>query len=138
MSGLVANSSVEQERTNSRMSGIQRGDSTDTTMSTSQESCRAATPTGLRALAIAASMAETSNVPESANSRIKAKRKRASPAQVAILKWFYAKNAFPDTECRLYLADKLGMTPRSVQIWFQNQRQHDKAAMQAAKRQISS
>lgn len=104
-------------------------------------SCRTPTPIGLKTLAFAAALAEPCLVTKAAphsfappaqlETKVKAKRKRASPAQVAILRLFYQRNAFPDTQCRLYLAQKLGMTPRSVQIWFQNQRQHDKAAAES-------
>ena len=54
---------------------------------------------------------------------IKAKRKRASARQVEILRQAFAQNPFPSSETRRRLAEELGMTPRSVQIWFQNQRQ---------------
>lgn len=54
---------------------------------------------------------------------IKAKRKRASVRQVEILRQAFVQNPFPTSETRRRLAEELGMTPRSVQIWFQNQRQ---------------
>lgn len=92
----------------------------------SSSSCRSPSPIGLRTLALAATIAEPHF--ESTGMKVKPKRKRATPGQVAVLKIFYSRNPFPDTDCRQYLAEKLGMTPRSVQIWFQNQRQHDKAA----------
>lgn len=101
----------------------------------SMKSVEMTQPIGLCALAMAASLAECSetSAPKliapvvQSTPNLKPKRKRASPAQVAVLKQFYGRTPFPDTECRQYLALKLGMTPRSVQIWFQNQRQHDKA-----------
>lgn len=94
----------------------------------STESLNSAPSIGLTTLALAASLAEHKPATPTPDKSIKPKRKRANPAQVAVLKMYYAKNPFPDSEIRLFLAQKLGMTPRSVQIWFQNQRQHEKAA----------
>ncbi|TPX72380.1 hypothetical protein SpCBS45565_g00471 [Spizellomyces sp. 'palustris'] len=54
---------------------------------------------------------------------LKAKRKRASPAQLNALNAVFEKTFFPSTELRLRLAQQLAMTPRAVQIWFQNKRQ---------------
>lgn len=100
----------------------------------SLSSCRSPSPIGLRTLAFAATMVEPHF--DTACSKVKPKRKRATPGQVAILKMFYARNPFPDTDCRHFLAERLGMTPRSVQIWFQNQRQHDKASTEPSKSSI--
>ncbi|KAJ1835983.1 hypothetical protein LPJ63_000699 [Coemansia sp. RSA 2711] len=54
---------------------------------------------------------------------IKGKRKRASPQQLEVLNKVFASTSFPSTEMRNRLARELGMTPRTVQIWFQNKRQ---------------
>ncbi|KAJ2653467.1 Short stature homeobox protein 2 [Coemansia sp. RSA 1250] len=54
---------------------------------------------------------------------IKGKRKRASPQQLEVLNRVFASTSFPSTEMRNRLARELGMTPRTVQIWFQNKRQ---------------
>lgn len=54
---------------------------------------------------------------------IKPKRKRASSFQVSKLNQVFAQTFFPSSELRLSLAMELGMTPRTVQIWFQNKRQ---------------
>lgn len=54
---------------------------------------------------------------------IKKKRKRADADQLKVLNEVYARTAFPSTEERNALAKQLGMSPRSVQIWFQNKRQ---------------
>lgn len=54
---------------------------------------------------------------------IKPKRKRASSFQVSKLNQVFAQTFFPSSELRLSLAIELGMTPRTVQIWFQNKRQ---------------
>ncbi|KAJ3263823.1 hypothetical protein HDU77_009847 [Chytriomyces hyalinus] len=50
------------------------------------------------------------------------KRKRASVAQIAALDDAFSMNPNPDSATRKLLAVKCGMTPRSVQIWFQNRR----------------
>ncbi|KAJ1727858.1 Short stature homeobox protein 2, partial [Coemansia biformis] len=55
--------------------------------------------------------------------QIKGKRKRASPQQLEVLNKVFASTSFPSTEVRNSLAHELGMTPRTVQIWFQNKRQ---------------
>ncbi|KAJ2787711.1 hypothetical protein GGI15_000482 [Coemansia interrupta] len=54
---------------------------------------------------------------------IKGKRKRASPQQLEILNKVFSSTSFPPTDMRNSLARELGMTPRTVQIWFQNKRQ---------------
>ncbi|KIP10875.1 hypothetical protein PHLGIDRAFT_184498 [Phlebiopsis gigantea 11061_1 CR5-6] len=65
---------------------------------------------------------------------IKKKRKRADAEQLKVLNETYNRTAFPSTEERIDLAKKLGMSARSVQIWFQNKRQ----AMRQSSRQASS
>ena len=49
---------------------------------------------------------------------IKPKRKRATPDQLKVLNQTYERTAFPSTEERIQLAKDLGMSPRSVQIWY--------------------
>lgn len=83
-------------------------------------------PNSLEALAIAASIVDSISRPQNDDLMVKPKRKRASEYQLIVLKQHYAKDPFPSTQCRQQLALKLGMSPRSVQIWFQNQRQHFK------------
>ena len=48
----------------------------------------------------------------------KKKRKRADADQLRVLNEVYARTAFPSTEERQDLALRLGMSPRSVQIWY--------------------
>ncbi|KAI8987939.1 hypothetical protein BDF20DRAFT_832826 [Mycotypha africana] len=54
---------------------------------------------------------------------LKAKRKRASANQLMVLNSIFSQTYFPSTEIRIELGKKLGMSPRTVQIWFQNKRQ---------------
>ncbi|KAK9322532.1 hypothetical protein V1517DRAFT_133164 [Lipomyces orientalis] len=56
-------------------------------------------------------------------SPLKPKRKRATQHQVNRLNEVFQQTFFPSTEQRLELSRELGMTPRTVQIWFQNRRQ---------------
>ncbi|OSD06902.1 homeobox-domain-containing protein [Trametes coccinea BRFM310] len=65
---------------------------------------------------------------------VKKKRKRADAEQLKVLNETYNKTAFPSTEERNELAKKLGMSSRSVQIWFQNKRQ----AMRQSSRQAAA
>ncbi|WVQ95786.1 hypothetical protein IAU59_002885 [Kwoniella sp. CBS 9459] len=62
----------------------------------------------------------------------KAPRKRADDAQLGILNEVFERTAYPSTEERDVLAKRLGMTSRSVQIWFQNRRRAVKVDAQSA------
>ncbi|KAJ3038061.1 hypothetical protein HDV00_001021 [Rhizophlyctis rosea] len=53
----------------------------------------------------------------------KPKRRRATPQQLLVLNQVFKQTFFPSTDLRLRLARQLNMTPRAVQIWFQNKRQ---------------
>ena len=48
---------------------------------------------------------------------VKPKRRRADAAQLRVLNEVYARTAFPSTEERAQLGQRLGMSPRQVQIW---------------------
>ncbi|KAJ9098702.1 hypothetical protein QFC21_004350 [Naganishia friedmannii] len=54
------------------------------------------------------------------------KRRRTSPEELKILEDAYLVNTLPSSEDRTRLAERTGMTPRAVQIWFQNKRQTEK------------
>ncbi|CDO57919.1 hypothetical protein DV113_004358 [Geotrichum candidum] len=54
---------------------------------------------------------------------VKPKRKRATADQINRLNQVFEQTFFPTSDQRLDLAQELGMTPRTVQIWFQNKRQ---------------
>lgn len=47
-------------------------------------------------------------------------RKRTSPEQLAVLESSFAENPKPSAMTRKLIAEQIGMTPRSVQVWFQN------------------
>lgn len=56
-------------------------------------------------------------------------RRRTSRAQFKILETSFYENAKPNATMRRWLAHKLGMTPRSVQVWFQNRRAKAKSQL---------
>jgi hypothetical protein len=53
-------------------------------------------------------------------------RRRTSRAQVIVLEDAYSRTTKPDGPLRVSLAERLDMTPRGVQVWFQNRRAKDK------------
>ncbi|RKO89106.1 hypothetical protein BDK51DRAFT_40185 [Blyttiomyces helicus] len=59
---------------------------------------------------------------------MKAKRKRATPCQRDLLNEIFRNTRFPSTPVRERLAQVLDMSPRAIQIWFQNKRQSCPAA----------
>ncbi|KAI8637192.1 Homeodomain-like protein, partial [Parasitella parasitica] len=61
-------------------------------------------------------------------------RRRTSRAQLKVLEKSYTENPKPSAAIRRILAQKLEMTPRGVQIWFQNRR----AKAKQSKRKPSS
>ncbi|KAG8791469.1 hypothetical protein FRC12_009119 [Ceratobasidium sp. 428] len=69
-----------------------------------------------------ASTPRTSHSPE-VSTETKPKRRRANAAQLRLLNETYARTMFPTTEERAEIARRINMTPRQVQIWFQNRRQ---------------
>ncbi|OAD00537.1 Homeodomain-like DNA binding domain-containing transcription factor [Mucor lusitanicus CBS 277.49] len=68
---------------------------------------------------------------EDSDSPIKAKRRRANAKQLEVLNRVFDRTFFPSTQMRAELGRQLGMSPRTVQIWFQNRRQ----AMRTRERQ---
>ncbi|CAG8569638.1 852_t:CDS:1 [Ambispora leptoticha] len=64
------------------------------------------------------------------NARRKRSRNVTSPYQSRVLRKVLAVTSFPSTEMREALASSLNMHPRTVQIWFQNQRQKAKNNLQ--------
>ncbi|KAI9277600.1 hypothetical protein BY458DRAFT_453211 [Sporodiniella umbellata] len=63
--------------------------------------------------------------------QLKTKRKRASSEQLQVLSKVFRRTFFPSTQMRVQLGRQLKMSPRTVQIWFQNRRQ----AMRTKERQ---
>ncbi|KAG9305052.1 hypothetical protein G9A89_007455 [Geosiphon pyriformis] len=55
------------------------------------------------------------------------KRTRATPEQLAILEETFKTNTSPNSKVREALAEKVNMSERSIQIWFQNRRAKMKA-----------
>lgn len=47
-------------------------------------------------------------------------RKRTTPEQLAVLEKAFLEATKPTASARKTIADMIGMTPRSVQVWFQN------------------
>lgn len=58
--------------------------------------------------------------------KTKKTRKRTSKLQLAELNKMFAINTLPSLRERQILGQKVGMTPREVQVWFQNKRQNSK------------
>ncbi|KAF9365277.1 hypothetical protein BGX34_010671 [Mortierella sp. NVP85] len=59
------------------------------------------------------------------------RRRRTSKSQFKKLEKTFNENPKPDASTRRYLAQKLSMSPRDIQVWFQNRRaksKHTKAA----------
>jgi hypothetical protein len=54
------------------------------------------------------------------------KRQRTTPEQLEVLEKIYEKEKLPGSDLRKELALKLKMTPRRVQVWFQNKRAKEK------------
>ncbi|KAI8587797.1 hypothetical protein BDZ88DRAFT_440519 [Geranomyces variabilis] len=52
----------------------------------------------------------------------KRSRRNKTAAQLAILEPAFARNSKPTREARAQLAEEIGLSERSVQIWFQNKR----------------
>eukprot|EP01089_Gocevia_fonbrunei_P000686 TRINITY_DN10677_c0_g1_i1.p1 TRINITY_DN10677_c0_g1~~TRINITY_DN10677_c0_g1_i1.p1 ORF type:complete len:119 (-),score=21.31 TRINITY_DN10677_c0_g1_i1:92-448(-) len=63
------------------------------------------------------------------------KRKRVTPEQRSALEEFFYWESRPSLEIRMSLAKKLDMTPRRVQIWFQNKRQRSKKTVYIPRRE---
>lgn len=65
------------------------------------------------------------------------KRTSMTPMQTNILQEIFVNTAFPSAALRDLLGLKLGIHPRTVQIWFQNQRQKIKVSNQEGFRNLS-
>ena len=69
-------------------------------------------------------------------------RRLLTPEQTSVLYKLLQKTHFPTTEVREAVAKQLGISPRKVQVWFQNRRQVGKKQMveaaQAAKKEMTA
>ncbi|KAL6047494.1 hypothetical protein QOT17_021600 [Balamuthia mandrillaris] len=76
------------------------------------------------------SLAQTTNSEKKSSSSISSSsnnaKKKKDQNQVALLQAQYKVSKFPDRQTRHRLAEACGLTPRCVQIWFQNQRAKEK------------
>ncbi|KAH9386956.1 uncharacterized protein NEMAJ01_1852 [Nematocida major] len=57
-----------------------------------------------------------------------------TPIQSESLRRYFRINPFPSSDVRASISSSLGMRPRTVQIWFQNQRQKMKHVLQEEER----
>ncbi|GAA5822049.1 hypothetical protein JCM3770_002262 [Rhodotorula araucariae] len=85
-------------------------------------------PTGSFASAHASVLAATQPTMQGTvdNPLIPKKRRRTTPAELAILEHEFKNNMRPDPLERARIAERLGMTARAVQVWYQNRRQKEK------------
>ena len=61
--------------------------------------------------------------------KIKPLRKRIGGFQIIELQEIFNSGIrFPDKNLRESLGEKLGLTPRTIQVWFQNRRQNSKCS----------
>lgn len=62
------------------------------------------------------------NLHKSYPTNVTRRRTHLKPSQVAVLQESFVTNTLPDASMRAQLAQDLGVTERTVQIWFQNRR----------------
>ncbi|KAJ3174503.1 hypothetical protein HDU87_007094 [Geranomyces variabilis] len=96
---------------------------TPTTTPVAPAAAATATATDSAAILPDATLPDANDVPQQQQPKDKIKRRRATPAQQQALFTVFKQTHFPSTELRGRLAKDLNMTPRAVQIWFQNRRQ---------------
>ncbi|KAF9923719.1 hypothetical protein FBU30_006222 [Linnemannia zychae] len=60
------------------------------------------------------------------------RRRRTSRSQFKTLEKAFSENPKPNASTRQYLAQRLSMTPRGIQVWFQNRRAKNKQTGTAA------
>lgn len=66
------------------------------------------------------------------------RRWEITDGQRAILESSYADNPFPDLVRRKSLAGELSVTPRQVQVWFQNRRQKERSKKNSESKSLSN
>ncbi|KAK3843199.1 MAG: Homeodomain-like protein, partial [Linnemannia gamsii] len=60
------------------------------------------------------------------------RRRRTSRSQFKTLERAFSENPKPNATTRELLAERLSMTPRGIQVWFQNRRAKNKQANTAS------
>ncbi|GAA6051478.1 hypothetical protein JCM3770_004552 [Rhodotorula araucariae] len=65
-------------------------------------------------------------------------RRRTSPPQLKVLEYHFERNPKPDVGLRKALSEQLDMTPREVQVWFQNRRAKVKKLKEKAEREAAA
>ncbi|BGP16989.1 hypothetical protein JCM10213_007435 [Rhodosporidiobolus nylandii] len=65
-------------------------------------------------------------------------RRRTSPQQLKVLEYHFDINPKPDVTTRKNLSEQLDMTPREVQVWFQNRRAKVKKLREKAEREAAN
>ncbi|ORZ34518.1 hypothetical protein BCR44DRAFT_1154406 [Catenaria anguillulae PL171] len=118
-----------------------------TTAGTPESLTAAATPTsattptlphlsGGETLPSGASSAGSNNGGSSSSVSVPKRRPRATPDQLKILEETFLQTTSPNAQLRADLANRLSMTERSVQIWFQNKRAKVKNAQRKSQQEI--
>jgi LIM homeobox transcription factor 1 len=54
------------------------------------------------------------------------RRKRFTAEQTEFLQTIFQRNPMPDSQTRRWMAEQLNVSPKTVQIWFQNKRAKQK------------
>lgn len=49
-------------------------------------------------------------------------KKRVAKSDLALLNMLFASNPKPNTETRMHIANRIGVSERCIQVWFQNRR----------------
>uniref|UniRef100_A0A6B2LNZ6 Homeobox domain-containing protein n=1 Tax=Arcella intermedia TaxID=1963864 RepID=A0A6B2LNZ6_9EUKA len=70
--------------------------------------------------------ADSADSPKTSKNGQPKKRQRTTPEQLEVLEKVYEREKLPGLDLRKELAQKLSMTPRRVQVWFQNKRAKEK------------
>jgi 2-keto-4-pentenoate hydratase len=72
-------------------------------------------------------ISELLNYEEENKKVLKPLRKRIGSLQIAELQALFDSGIrFPDKQLRERMGEKMGLTPRTIQVWFQNRRQNSK------------
>ncbi|GAA5916168.1 hypothetical protein JCM8208_002130 [Rhodotorula glutinis] len=72
------------------------------------------------------------------NPLIPVRRRRTTPAELNVLEREFGTNPRPDPLERARIAERLGMTARAVQVWYQNRRQKQKKELACSSSSVAS